>query len=271
MSAQRAHSARIASTLDDQGGKMEADRIKIEQKGGVATVILSRGSANALNIEFAEEILEVLARLEKSGEVRAVVLTGTGSVFCAGLDLKEVPKYDRTRQNRMLELLNRLFYRVYGFPVPVVAAINGHAIAGGLILALACDWRVAVREGGLLGLTEISVGVPYPVAAMAVVRSELGQTTARQLMLGGTNHDCAFALASGMVDELQSAELVRTRSQSIARQLSTAPAEAYSRIKWQLRHDALTQMANAVAGEELLYDTWIRSETAGTAERFLRQ
>jgi enoyl-CoA hydratase len=64
----------------------------------------------------------------------------------------------------MLALLNQLFYRLYGLSVPTVAAINGHAIAGGLVLALACDWRVAIADGALFGLTEVSVGVAYPVA-----------------------------------------------------------------------------------------------------------
>jgi enoyl-CoA hydratase/carnithine racemase len=125
---------------------MPAHRISVTQQDGVATVTLNRGPANAFNIEFVEEILEVLARVEERGGVRAIVLTGTASVFCAGLDLKEAPRYDRARQNRMLALLNQLFYRLYGLSVPTVAAINGHAIAGGFVLALACDWRVAVAD-----------------------------------------------------------------------------------------------------------------------------
>jgi enoyl-CoA hydratase len=250
---------------------MAADRISISQKDGVATVTLNKDPANALNIEFAEEILEVLAHLEETDSVRALVLTGTASVFCAGLDLKEAPRYDRTRQNRMLALLNQLFYRLYGLSVPTVAAINGHAIAGGLVLALACDWRVAIADGALFGLTEVSVGVAYPVAAMTIVRSELGCTAARQLVLGGTNHDSAHALSSGLVDELQTAEHVLPRSEAIARQLSAWPAEGYLRIKRQLRRDALSEIANAVAGEEPLHDKWILSGTAQVAEQFLRR
>jgi enoyl-CoA hydratase len=243
---------------------MAADRISISQKDGVATVTLNKDPANALNIEFAEEILEVLAHLEETDSVRALVLTGTASVFCAGLDLKEAPRYDRTRQNRMLALLN-------GLSVPTVAAINGHAIAGGLVLALACDWRVAIADGALFGLTEVSVGVAYPVAAMTIVRSELGCTAARQLVLGGTNRDSAHALSSGLVDELQTAEHVLPRSEAIARQLSAWPAEGYLRIKRQLRRDALSEIANAVAGEEPLHDKWILSGTAQVAEQFLRR
>jgi enoyl-CoA hydratase/carnithine racemase len=250
---------------------MAADRIGIDQKDGVATVALKRVPANALNIEFAEEILEVLDHLEGRDDVRAVVLTGTASVFCAGLDLKEAPRYDQTRQNRMLALLNRLFYRLYGLSVPTVAAINGHAIAGGLVLALACDWRVGVADGALFGLTEVSVGVAYPVAAMTIVRSELGCTAARQLVLGGTNRDSTHALSSGMVDELQTAEHVVARSETIARQLSAWPAEGYLRIKRQLRRDALREIANAIAGDEPLHDKWILSGTAQIAEQFLRR
>ena len=98
-----------------------------------------------------------------------MILTGHGSVFSAGLDLKEIPRYDGAQQNRMLARLNKVIHRLYAMPIPVVAAVNGHAIAGGLVLALACDWRVAAETGALFGLTEIRVGVPYPVSAGAVV------------------------------------------------------------------------------------------------------
>ena len=98
--------------------------------------------------------------------MRSLVLTGQGKSFCAGVDLKALPGFDEAHQRRMVDALNRAFYAVYSCPVPVVGAINGHAIAGGLVLALCCDWRIAANAPLLAGLAEVRVGVPFPDGAM---------------------------------------------------------------------------------------------------------
>ena len=123
---------------------MASGLIDVVQQGAIAVVTLTRPRANAMNLELTEEIAAVFQRLGQDGSVRSVVLTGQGKSFCAGVDLKAVPDFDEAQQRRMVDALNRAFYSVYSCPVPVVAAINGHAIAGGLVLALCCDWRIAV-------------------------------------------------------------------------------------------------------------------------------
>ena len=120
-------------------------------------VTLRRPPANAMNIELLEEMTEVFERLGQDKSLRSVVLTGQGNSFCAGVDLKAVPHYNDADQRRMVVALNRAFFAVYSFPGPVVGAINGHAIAGGLVLALCCDWRIAAKVQFLTGLTEVRV------------------------------------------------------------------------------------------------------------------
>jgi enoyl-CoA hydratase/carnithine racemase len=144
--------------------------IGVEQQGPVTIVALKRPPANAMNIEFLEQIAAVFDRLGRDSSLRSIVLTGHGKSFSAGVDLKAVPHYSDADQRRMLTALNRAFLAVYGFPAPVIGAINGHAIAGGLVLALCCDWRIAVNTQFLAGLTEVRVGVRYPVAAIEIVR-----------------------------------------------------------------------------------------------------
>ena len=95
-----------------------------------------------------------------------------GKSFCAGLDLKNVPFFGDADQKRLLNALNRAFCSVYSCPFPVIGAVNGHAIAGGLVLALACDWRIGADRSLLAGLTEVLVGIPYPVAAIEIARQE---------------------------------------------------------------------------------------------------
>src|SRR5215470_19036560 len=101
----------------------------------------------------------------------------------------------------MVNALNRAFHSVYACPHPVVGAINGHAIAGGLVLALCCDWRMAAKTPFLAGLTEVRVGVPYPVSAMEVTRQELRPDVARRLVLFGENIASSEAVAAGVFDE----------------------------------------------------------------------
>jgi enoyl-CoA hydratase len=252
------------------GPSLSEKHIAIDDRDGVAIVAMNRPPANAIHLTFLEQLDQALVAIGERSP-RAMVLTGHGEIFCAGLDLKAVPRYDRAQQNLMLARLNELIRRLYAMPIPTVAAVNGHAIAGGLVLMLACDWRVAVESGALFGLTEIRAGVPYPASANAVVQAELGPAAARELVLAGKNHGPERALALGIVDELQPANAVLARSQARARELAMAPTEGYGRIKRQLRGQALAQMAEAIAAGDPLHDNWLFAETQAAAARVLRE
>jgi enoyl-CoA hydratase len=249
---------------------LSANQVEIQDRDGVAILTMNRPPANAIDLAFLDELDSALIAVGERAAIRAMVLTGRDAIFSAGLDLKAVPRYGRAEQNRMLAGLNAVFHRLYGMPIPAVAALNGHAIAGGLILALACDWRVAVESGAMFGLTEIRAGVPYPAAADAIVQAELAPAAARELVLGGENHGVERALALGLVDELQPANAVLARSQAKARELATAPAEGYGRIKRQLRGQALARMTEAIRAGDPLRDNWLFAETQGAAARVLR-
>ena len=132
--------------------------IATEVGEGIAVVTMQRPPANAIDIALLDQLERALRDIAQRADVAAVVLTGTGKAFSAGLDLKLVPTYDRPQQNELLRVLNQALYQLYSLPIPTVAAVNGHAIAGGLVLALACDMRVAVDGGALFGLTEVRAG-----------------------------------------------------------------------------------------------------------------
>ena len=244
--------------------------IATEVEKGIAVVTMQRPPANAIDIALLTELSTTLRDLEGRSDIAAMILTGRGKAFSAGLDLKLVPTYDRAQQNELLRILNQALYQLYALPIPTVAAVNGHAIAGGLVLALACDTRVAVDGGALFGLTEVRAGVPFPVAAMAVVKAELSPTVARELVLAGKNHDPGRALALGIADELQPANEVLVRSKAIASELAAAPRESYGRIKRQLRHEAIAEIERAQQAGDPLHGNWIGGETGAAAARVLR-
>ncbi|TMA66352.1 MAG: enoyl-CoA hydratase/isomerase family protein [Deltaproteobacteria bacterium] len=192
--------------------------IRVESTDGIALVRFERPPANAIELESATKLEETLARLEAEDATRAVVLTGHGEFFSAGLDLKVVPTYGPEQQRTMVMAINRLVGRLYGLGLPTVAAVNGHAIAGGLVVVLACDFRIGRRGSYRLGLTETRAAVPYPVAAMTVVTTELAPAVARRTVLLARNGTPENALADGILDEVQDGEAI------IARALDVRPA-----------------------------------------------
>ena len=195
----------------------------------------------------------------------AVVLTGREGFFSAGADLKLAPTLDADGQRAMVAGINRIFAGWYAFPRPVVAAVNGHAIAGGLILALCADYRVGSTDGKY-GVTELKAGLPYPAVAMAVVRAELHAPAARRLVLGADLVDGRVAQEAGAFDELAEPDEVLHRATEVARAMSLLPAEAYAKVKAQLRGPVLEA---ALAEPDPLLDGWAGPETATAARSIL--
>ena len=248
---------------------MTSGMIDVVRRGKVALVTLRRPPANALNIELTEEIASVFQDIGQDDEVKSVVLTGHGKSFCAGVDLKIVPAFDQGDQRRMVNALNHAFHSVYACPLPVVGAINGHAIAGGLVLALCCDWRMASKSPFLAGLTEVRVGVPYPVAAMEVARHELRSDVARRLVLFGENMASSAAVDAGVFDEAADADALLQRALAKAAQFAALPPSAFARTKRQLRRAAVEAIETAIAGAEPLLDNWLSRETITAATTVL--
>jgi enoyl-CoA hydratase len=147
--------------------------------------------------------------------------------------------------------------------------VNGHAIAGGLILALCGDHRVCSTEGRI-GLTELRAGIPYPAAAIVAVRRELSKQAARLLVLGADLIDTHRALDLGVVDELATPDQVEPRAIERATELAQLPREAYTRVKEQLRGAAIAEMRSAVASDPMLQG-WFGAESAGAATAILER
>jgi enoyl-CoA hydratase len=148
--------------------------LEVEQDSGVSVLRLRHGKVNALDLELLHAITEALAAAD---EQTAVVITGTGTAFSAGVDLQRVVAGGAPYLAEFLPALTAAFLAIFDHPGPVLAAINGHAIAGGCVIAAACDVRVMSQ--GMIGLAELSVGVPFPVAALEIVRHAAGPAASR--------------------------------------------------------------------------------------------
>lgn len=244
--------------------------IRLESHDGIALLRIERPPANAIDLELATAFGEALGGLEADAGARALVLTGHGEFFSAGLDLKVVPTYGPAEQRAMVLTINRLLGRLYGLGLPVVAAVNGHALAGGMVIVLACDYRIACRGSYRFGLTETRVAIPYPLAAMTVVAAELAPAVARRVVLLARHQTPEDALAGGVLDELHAPEALLPRALEVASELAALPRGAYARIKQQLRGRALARIAEVIAsGADPVLDGWITSEAAPAAARVL--
>lgn len=239
--------------------------VTIEDRDGVALVKIDRPPANAMDLELLEDGASVLEELGADPPA-AVVLTGREGFFSAGVDLKLAPTLDAQGQRNMVAGINRAFAGWYSFPRPVVCAVNGHAIAGGLILALCGDHRIGTTQGKL-GLTELRAGVPYPAVAMAVVRAELSRAAARRLVLGSELIGMEEALELQVLDELAPEGDLVERALDRAREMAGAPAETYATVKRQLRGDVLDAVESGA--NDPLAAGWLGNESAGAARAIL--
>ncbi len=141
--------------------------IELTEHDGVAVLRMADGKANTMSIEFCATLT---ARFAEAAAARAVVVTGSGRIFSAGVDLLRLLDGGAPYIGKFLPALSTMFATVFSHPKPVVAAINGHAIAGGCVLACAADRRLMAREAGRIGVTELLVGVPFPPIAMEIMR-----------------------------------------------------------------------------------------------------
>lgn len=212
--------------------------IERQVHGEVAVLRLAHGKASALDLELLTALEAALAA-EAAAPERALVLTGSGSIFCAGVDLKRLLSGGPDYVAAFLPALDRAFERLFFLEKPVVAAINGHAIAGGAVLALAAERRVLARGRALMGTPELRVGVPFPVLALEIVRASLGERAAAELTLCGRNYGAEDALRLGLADELVAPEGLLGRALECAAELAATPAESYALTKRWLRAGAL--------------------------------
>jgi enoyl-CoA hydratase len=224
--------------------------VSVDTSGAVTVVGIDRPPANAMSLELLHELVDALEQLAADVPA-AVVIAGRAGFFSAGVDLKAVPAYGPDEQRRMVTGINRMVLATYGLSCPVIAAVTGHAIAGGLVLALCADQRVASLEGRY-GLTEVKVGVPYPQAAIGVVKAELPVHAARRLALSNELIDGAEALRLGVFDEALEADQVLPRAVELAAGAAAFPTDIYADTKRELRSDTLAGIAAAVETEPLL-------------------
>jgi enoyl-CoA hydratase len=248
---------------------MANEMIARSQHEGVLTLRLAHGKANAIDVELLDGLLRELDGT--ADDVRAVILTGTGSIFSAGVDLFRLTREGADYVRQFLPLLSRALRALFTFPKPVVAAVNGHAIAGGCVIALACDFRLMAGGVGKFGVPELLVGVPFPAAALEVVRSAVPPDKLQSLIYTGRTLSAAEALGAGLVDEVVAPGSLLTRAQELAVQLARVPPPTYRLTKESLRGAALKRIEAGEAQDRAALEVWSAPETLAHVREYLRR
>ena len=221
---------------------------------GVRVLRLARAPVNAIDLGLVGELEAALADAAAAGG--PLVLTGSATCFSAGVDTKAVGGYGAAERRAMVLGIDRMLARLYAFPAPAVAAVSGHALGGGLVLALACDVRIATAAPAKIGLTEVTAGIPVPAGALAVVQAELSPPAARVLCLTGQTVDAGEGVALGLFDRVVAASNLLADAIDTARALAAAPA--YARVKAQLRAATCARLTHIVEAEDdPLLDGWL--------------
>lgn len=217
---------------------------RIEWRDGLAEISLNCGKANALN---PQSLVAISRSLDEAGvrNARGVILTGYDRFFSAGLDLVGLYELDRPTMDAFVREFDRVMLQVFAFPRPVVAAINGHAVAGGCILALACDARLMPDHGGQIGLNEIRLGLPFPASALEIARHCLPMEFVDSILYGGQLYTPLEAMSRGLVDGLTSGDVME-EARAVCRRLAEQPPVAFQAIKTWLKRPAVHRANDAL-------------------------
>jgi enoyl-CoA hydratase len=250
-------------------------RWSIARVDEVHVVTMTSNKVNAMNGDFFADFRAAIAELE-AAEPLPVVLTGHGRCFCAGLDLRGLYELDRAGLTAIVDQLDETVLAWFSFPRPTIAAVNGHAIAGGCVLALACDLRIAVDRDASIGVNEVAVGIPYPALPLAVMRHTLSPAHAREALLFGRLYTPDEAQTRGLVDEIVPAADVLARATARARAIAGDPRGAYATLKAQLLAPTLAAFAATRAEVNRAFlDVWFseagRRRVSEVRERLLRR
>ena len=205
--------------------------LNIEERDDVTVLRMEHGRVNAMDAELLDALTAAVTATD-----RALLITGAGSAFSAGVDLRRILDGGPSYAADLLTALSRTFRAVFEHPRPTVAAVNGHAIAGGCVLALACDVRL--MSAGRIGLAELEVGVPFPVAALEIVRHALGPRAGR-VLLGADTVAAEQALTLGLVDAVTASDDLLPRALSLTAELASRSPEAYRMAKERLHLPAV--------------------------------
>jgi enoyl-CoA hydratase len=230
-----------------------AQPVTLDTEDGLGIMRISREHGNAINRDLAEGLSGAIREAEASDRLRGLLFAASGKLFSPGLDLQELIELDRGGMRAFLNSFNGAFLDLFSFSKPMVAAIHGHAIAGGFLMTLAADWRI-LKQGAQVGLAEIKVGVPFPYAIALILQEAVPRSCLAEVALLGRNYIDSEALETGLVHELCEAGSFEEDCRRRLAELAAKDPKAYAVSKRYLRSRTIDRIRAAGGRHD---DEWL--------------
>lgn len=229
--------------------------VSLTMQDEIALLRLNNGTTNAINGSLVADLSSALSQVRCNAE--GLVLLGNEKFFSIGLNLPEMIHFDRTEMTEFLTRFELLIYELYTLPMPTACAMTGHAVAGGCVLALTCDYRYTAEGRKLIGLNEATIGLPVPYLSNLILRQLIGDRFATEMMYEGQLRSSSEAAAIGLIDEVL--PLTEVEGQALAKieAMTSLPRNAFNVLK-ENRSEAvcLNYTQHSDKKMELLLDCW---------------
>lgn len=238
--------------------------MRIERQGKVALLRVESGKVNAIGPSFVAGLNGLLDGLRDAG---AAVIVGQGSAFSAGLDLPALIDLDQNAMRRFIDDFNAIMLRIFELPIPLVAAVNGHAIAGGCVLALQADLRIAADRDSRIGLNEAQLGIGLPGVVLETLRAQVPASSLAPIAVEGRLFSPRQALDHGLVHEVVAEADLLPAALDRAQKLAALPPAGVRQIKAELRRPVSAIIRASSAAES---DRWLSSWLDPASQATLR-
>lgn len=238
---------------------------------GIAVLRMDARRGNAINDDLLDGLSRGVEEAVRDPAVRAIVLASAAKLFSPGLDLVELSSLDRPEMERFMGRFGDCMLSVFSCPKPVFAAVSGHAVAGGCVLALTADRRI-LRRGAMMGLNEIQVGVPLPFGVAELLRESVSPAWIEEIALVGRNYRDEEAVEAGLAHEVHEAEGFLEYCLERIGEYAAKDPEAFARTKGYLRSAAIDRIRTMDAGHrgEFL-DCWFSDGTRSRIAEIVRK
>lgn len=236
--------------------------LRLTKDEGIARVALSRGKVNAINEKVVDELSDCFKQLADDPTVKAIIFTGEGKFFTFGFDIPEFLGYPRNDFIRYLTKFTDLYAYLFLYPKPVIAALNGHTVAGGCMLAISCDYRIMIPEKARIALNEINFGSSLFAGSVEIMKVLIGQRKAETAVCSGAMYSPEEALELGLIDRIVSPDELETEARATAKEYASKDGAAFKSIKRLLRKTLADDFARREKDSILEFvDIWYSENT----------
>ncbi|WP_372714843.1 enoyl-CoA hydratase/isomerase family protein [Ilyobacter sp.] len=236
--------------------------VTLKKQDGVGILTISRGNVNPINEKFVDELTVAFKTIEKDKEINSVILTGYGKFFSFGFDIPEFLSYSKENFSGYVKKFTELYTLIFTFSKPVIASLNGHTMAGGCMLAMACDYRIMASGKSKISLNELTFGATVLAGSVEMLRFIVGNANSSKILYSGKMYSSQEAKEMGLIDEVAELEDLTSISLEKAKDLGDRSSEAFHSIKKLIRKPVAEEMKKReIESIKEFVEIWYSSST----------